>query len=200
MKKITFLFVALSFCAAVFAQTVSFEGANVSQFQATMANNGTKIFNVPLVGSYELVPNASHTYTMNSEIRSSDLFLPAKRRGESKDMYAERLALAVKEALNSILVELKAKALFLFAEQENADIIVSPTYAITTKRSNSDQIDVEIKVKGFPARYTNIRPLQASDSSLVKISRSISNEVKTIDLEVNSRENEEVTKTKTVNQ
>lgn len=200
MKKITLMVAALAFCVATFAQTVSFEGANVSQFQATMANNGTKIFNVPLVGSYELVPNASRTFTMNSVIRSSDMFLPAKKRSESKEEYAERLAVSVKESLSSILVELKAKALFLFADQENADIIVSPTYAITTKRSNSDQIDVEIKVKGFPARYTNIRPLQASDSSLVKISRSISNEVKTIDLEVNSRENEEVTKTKTVKQ
>lgn len=200
MRKLILFSVVMLASVCAFAQSVSFEGANVNQFQATMANNGTKIFNVPLVGSYELVPHASRTFTMNSVIRSTDLFLPAKKRSESKETYAERLAIAVKEALNSILEELKAKALFLFAEQENADLIVSPVFAITTKSSNADQVEVEIKVKGMPARYTSIRPLQASDSSLVKITRLIHNDMNTINMEVTSRENEEVTKTTTVNQ
>lgn len=200
MKKFVFICVAVMASLCAFAQSVSFEGANVNQFQATMANNGTKMFNVPLVGSYELVPNASHTFTMNSVIRSTDLFMPAKKRGESKETYAERLALVVKEALNSVLEEQKAKALFLFAEQENADLIVSPVFAITTKSSNAEQLEVEVKVKGMPARYTSIRPLQASDPSLIKITRLIHNDLNTINMEITSRENEEVTKTTTVNQ
>ena len=194
MRKTILLFVAALFSAALCAQSVSFEGANVDQFQATMANNGTKIFNVPLVGSYELVAKGSRSFTMTDVIHSSDMFLPAKRKGESKDVYAERLALAVKESLNSLLTELKAKALYLFAEQENADLIASPTFAITTKKSDEDKIEVEIRIKGFPARYTSIRPLQASDSSLVKTSRLIENDIKTIDLEVTRNENREVTK------
>lgn len=192
MKHIILFFVTILVTFSAFAQSVSFDGANVSQFQSTMVNNGTKIFNVPLVGSYELIDNANKTFKLDGVIRTTDLILPAKRKGESKRLFAERLSLAVKEALNSAIMELKAKALFLFAEQENADLIVSPTFAITTKRSDEDKIELVIRLKGFPARYTSIRPLQASDSALVRTSRLIENDIRTIDLDVTTSENREV--------
>ena len=69
--------------------------------------------------------------------------------------------------------ELKAQALFEFIDRENCSLIVSPIYSVKTTSSKGLEMKVEVRIKGYPATYTNFRDLQAKDSTIVKLNRLI---------------------------
>ena len=88
---------------------------------------------------------------------------------ESEKDYFER----VEKFINLKLDELKAQALFEFIDRENCSLIVSPIYSIKTTSSTGSQMAVEVRVKGYPATYTNFRDLRTADSTIVKLNRLI---------------------------
>ncbi|MBR1928856.1 MAG: hypothetical protein IJ834_03845 [Paludibacteraceae bacterium] len=161
MKKILLFFAATLLVSVASAQTSSaIQGASVSKFEATQMTNNGNMFVVPLVSELKVMKNTPTDYTMQGSI-----IIPDMRQKEDEDKYMTRLENYIKTKIE----ELKAQALFEFIDHERASLIVSPIYSVTTVSSNANKMNIEVKIKGYPAVYTNFRNLQAADSTLIKL-------------------------------
>ncbi len=66
------------------------------------------------------------------------------------------------------LQNLKATALFQSSEKHKADVIVAATFDVETPEKNNGY-GINVKVIGYPARYTNWRPAtEKSDYEWIK--------------------------------
>lgn len=165
MKKTLILLMALCSTVAIFAQNnAAIQGASVSKYEATQLKNNGNMFIVPLVASLNLSKS-----TLSDYVLKENILLPEMRKKESEKDYFER----VEKFINLKLDELKAQALFEFIDRENCSLIVSPIYSIKTTSSTGSQMAVEVRVKGYPAIYTNFRDLRTADSTIVKLNRLI---------------------------
>ena len=164
MKKTFLLILAVVLTAALFAQNNAIQGASVSKYEATQLKNNGNMFIVPLVASLNISQSTPKDYRLRETIS-----LPEKRKRESDKAYFER----AEKFLDLKLNELKAQALFEFIDRENCSLIVSPIYSIKTITSKGLNMTVEIRVKGYPATYTNFRDMQAKDSTIVKLNRLV---------------------------
>jgi len=132
MAKKLFILVAFIavFCNYANAQTVT--GINVSKYQATYAESTPKFFPVPVVADVALMQGATQRFTFDGSIN-----IPAANAGEISSAYASRLTNHIKSRIEDI----KAQALFEFAENVEADVILSPTYSVITTESSSSVIN-----------------------------------------------------------
>ncbi|MBO4340735.1 MAG: hypothetical protein J5835_04850 [Bacteroidales bacterium] len=164
-KKLIFL-ATLSLCffgVLASAQTTT-TGISVSKFEATSVECQPKMMTIPLVANLVVTKQTSVTFSSKGTIS-----VPRRYNTQTDAAYLEE----IRNTINYRITELKAKALFEFAEQENADVIVSPVYSVTTESSNASVINVVIKIKGFPAKYTNIRSVTPEDNILVDMNNRI---------------------------
>ena len=161
LKVFMLLFVNMSICTA-YAQKVT--DASLTDFEATSLSTQPRMFGVPLVADVKIIPDAKHTFTMNADVN-----LPERADKESDNSYLKRVNSYVKDRLE----EIKTEAIFNFSEENDADVIVSPNYRITTESSNGLNLKMKVKVRGYPAKYDNFRNLTDKDEKLVEISRNI---------------------------
>ena len=165
MKKTLILLMALCVAGVIFAQNnAAIQGASVSKYEATQLKNNGNMFIVPLVASLNISMSTPSDFVLKESI-----LIPEIRKNESEKDYFER----VEKFINLKLDELKAQALFEFIDRENCSLIVSPIYSIKTTNSSGSNMSVEVRVKGYPATYTNFRDLKTSDSTIVKLNRLI---------------------------
>jgi hypothetical protein len=164
MKKTFLLILAVVLTAGLFAQNNAIQGASVSKYEATQLKNNGNMFIVPLVASLNIAQSTPKDYRLRETIS-----LPEKQKRENEEAYFKR----AENFLDLKLNELKAQALFEFIDSENCSLIVSPIYSIKTISSKGLNMTVEIRVKGYPATYTNFRDMQAKDSTIVKLNRLV---------------------------
>lgn len=164
MKKTFLLILAVVLTAGLYAQNNAIQGASVSKYEATQLKNNGNMFIVPLVASLNIAQSTPKDYRLRETIS-----LPEKRKRESDEAYFKR----AENFLDLKLNELKAQALFEFIDRENCSLIVSPIYSTKTISSKGLSMTVEIRVKGYPATYTNFRDMQAKDSTIVKLNRLV---------------------------
>lgn len=165
MKRKSFttaVFIMLASLSYISAQQVT--EASLTNFEATSLSTQPKMFGVPLVAEVNIIPNAQHTFSMEADVN-----LPERVSKESDNSYLKRVNTYIKERLE----EIKTEAIFNFSEQADADVIVSPAFSITTLSNKGLYLKMKVKVRGYPAKYTNFRNLTDKDSTIVKLSQSI---------------------------
>lgn len=150
------------------------KGIQASQFIATELRNDSKLFAVPLVAELDLVKGAQTTFTTTYTylIPTAPTF-PKKASKAQIESIRKAYVENVQSGIENAFTEVKAKALFEFSEHAKADVIVSPLFSITTEESDATKVVFKVKVKGYPARYTNFRSLRDSDSTLIKLNNRI---------------------------
>ena len=158
---------------------------NISKYEAEKIDNSAKLFIVPMVANIELVKGAQTNYNM-----TADIVLP--KSSDGKTLASESV---VRNAINSQMEELKARALYEFSELTNASVILKPIFKITTTSSVANKVTINVAVKGIPAKYVNYRTLTTADAELVRISQQITNNksvevISTTEKTVNNRYNE----------
>lgn len=164
MKKTFLLIISLAVAASLFAQDDAIQGAFVSKYEATQLKNNGNMFVVPLVASLQVAQNDPKDYRLQAAIE-----LPEPYKKESDEHYKTR----AKEGVDKAIDELKAQALFEFIDREKCSLIVSPIYSVKTVSSKGRVINVEVRVKGYPASYTQFRDMRASDSTIVKLNNMV---------------------------
>lgn len=164
MKAKILLLVLVAATGTMFAQNNAIQGVSVSKYEATQLKNNGNMFIVPLVASLNISQSTPKDYVLRETIT-----LPEIRKKENEEKYFER----AEKFMNMRMDELKAQALFEFIDRENCSLIVSPIYSVKTISSNGLEMKVEVRVKGYPATYTNFRDLQAKDSTIVMLNRLI---------------------------
>lgn len=180
--KYLHLFIALGLSALlnpIYAQVT------ISKYEAEKIDNAAKLFIVPMVANIELIKGAQTNYNM-----TADIILPKSSDGRA--LAAESV---VRNAINSQIEELKARALYEFSELTNASVILKPIFKITTNTSVANRVTLNVSVKGIPAKYVNYRTLTTADAELVRISQQITNNksvevISTTEKTVNNRYNE----------
>ena len=166
MRKV--LFTSIFICACLLflgfsearAQT-TVTGVNVTKYEATSMDTQPHMFVTPIVADVSIISGASNVFKTQGTIT-----IPAAP--DTKDQkQLEAYAASARNVILDGIEELKAKALFEFSEKEGADLIVGPSYSVTTDKSEGRVIYLTVKIKGFPAKYTNFRNLKPSDSTVV---------------------------------
>ena len=152
-------------CTSAFAQT-TVTGVNVTKFEATSVEAQPKMLVTPIAADISIIQATSSSFKTQGTIvipEVPDTKDPAK---------LERYAADAKHVILDGIEELKAKALFEFAESAGADLIVAPLFSVVTDKSDGRIITV--RVKGYPARYTNFRNVKPSDTTIVYINSALS--------------------------
>ncbi len=171
MKTTRFLSTVVALLAGTllsFAQT-TVTGVNVTKFEATSVETQPKMFVTPLAADISIIQSTSSSFKTQGTITIP----PAPDTKDEKRL--EAYANAARQTILDGIEEIKAKALFEFSEKAEADIIVAPLFSVTTDRSDGRIIYVTVKVKGYPARYSNFRNVKGSDTTLVYINRALQN-------------------------
>lgn len=166
MKRKFNLLLFLVLPIPLFAQT-SVTGISVSKFQATYAESSPKFFPIPIVADLQMVSNVQKEYVLVGR------FSVPSANGEDKNSYINRVSSLIKNRIE----ELKFQALYEFAEREGADVILAPSYSVVTTEKNVSYSDLTVKVKGFPAKYTNFRLLTEKEEGLVRTATFINSEI-----------------------
>lgn len=147
-----------------FAEETSIQGASISKYEATQISNNGNFFIVPLTADLKVLTNTMQEYKLVETIE-----LPPIQKKEKEADYLIRL----ESYLNKVLLELKSRALYEFIDKTNSSLIVSPLYSTKTLSSKGNTMRIELRVKGYPATYTNFRNITAADSTIVKLNNSI---------------------------
>ncbi len=168
MKKIILIAICICACAFSLRAQTTVTGATVTKYEATAVETQPKMFVTPLVAELSIIPSASTVFKIKGKIT-----LPEAPDTKNVEVL-ERYAAEARRSVAANIEELKAQALFQFAESTDADVIVAPTYSVETDKSDGREVYVTVKVKGFPARYTNFRNLRPDDSTLVYMNNILS--------------------------
>ena len=164
MKKIIIICLMAAAMSYSFAQDSALQGASVSKFEATQLSNNGNMFIVPIAAELQVKSATIGDYDMKATI-----LLPERGKKESDERYVKR----VEEFLKAKLDELKTQALFEFIDKTNSSLILSPQYSIKTESSRGNEMRVVVRIKGYPATYSNFRNLTAADSTIVKLNGMI---------------------------
>ena len=164
MKKIIIICLMAAAINNAFAQDSSLQGASVSKFEATQLSNNGNMFIVPVVAELHVNSTTISDYNMKATI-----LLPERGKKESDERYVKR----VEDFLKVKLDELKTQALFEFIDNTRSSLILSPHYSIQTESSRGNEMKVVVRIKGYPATYSNFRNLTAADSTIVKLNGMI---------------------------
>ena len=65
------------------------------------------------------------------------------------------------------LENFKRRAMYQFAAEEDADVIIEPIFDTKVYGNNTKQL--RIFITGYPAKYVNFRPLKGEDLETVKV-------------------------------
>lgn len=152
---------------SAFAQT-TVTGVNVTKFEATSVETQPKMLVTPIAADISIIQSTSSSFKTQGTISIPEV-------PDTKDLAKlERYAADAKQVILDGIEELKAKALFEFAESVGADIIVAPLFSVVTDKSEGRNISLTVRVKGYPARYTNFRNVKPSDTTIVYINNALS--------------------------
>ena len=154
-------------CTSAFAQT-TVTGVNVTKFEATSVEAQPKMLVTPIAADVSMIQATSASFKTEGTIVSPEV---PGTKGPAK---LERYAADAKQVILDGIEELKAKALFEFAESAGADLIVAPLFSVVTDKSDGRIISLTVRVKGYPARYTNFRNVKPSDTTIVYINSALS--------------------------
>lgn len=151
-------------CTSAFAQT-SLTGVNVTKFEATSVETQPKMLVTPIAADISIIQTSSSSFKTQGTITIPEV-------PDTKDAAKlERYAADARRVILDGIEELKAKALFEFSEHAGADLIVAPLFSVLTDKSDGRVIYVTVKVKGYPARYTNFRNVKPADTTIAYINR-----------------------------
>ena len=167
LLSVTIAVAAVLSCVSAFAQT-TVTGVNVTKFEATSVEAQPKMLVTPIAADISIIQATSSSFKTQGTIvipEVPDTKDPAK---------LERYAADAKHVILDGIEELKAKALFEFAESAGADLIVAPLFSVVTDKSDGRIISLTVRVKGYPARYTNFRNVKPSDTTIVYINSALS--------------------------
>lgn len=152
---------------SAFAQT-TVTGVNVTKFEATSVEAQPKMLITPIAADISIIQSTSSSFKTQGVITIPEV-------PDTKDLAKlERYAADAKQVIMDGIEELKAKALFEFAESTGADLIVAPLFSVVTDKSDGRNIFLTVKVKGYPARYTNFRNVKPADTTIVYINSALS--------------------------
>ena len=152
---------------SAFAQT-TVTGVNVTKFEATSVEAQPKMLITPIAADITIIQSNSSSFKTQGVITIPEV-------PDTKDLAKlERYAADAKQVIMDGIEELKAKALFEFAESAGADLIVAPLFSVVTDKSDGRNIYLTVKVKGYPAKYTNFRNVKPADTTIVYINRALS--------------------------
>lgn len=168
MKKIVLLAFFLCACAFSLRAQTTVTGATVTKYEATSVETQPKLFATPLAADLSVIQTASTSFKIKGKIT-----LPEAPDTKNTEVL-ERYAADARRSVAANIEELKAQALFEFAESCNADVIVAPSFSVVTDSSSGREVFVTVKVKGFPAKYTNFRNLRPEDTTLVHMNAILS--------------------------
>ena len=156
LLSVTIAVAAVLSCVSAFAQT-TVTGVNVTKFEATSVEAQPKMLVTPIAADISIIQATSSSFKTQGTIVIPEV-------PDTKDVAKlERYAADAKHVILDGIEELKAKALFEFAESAGADLIVAPLI-----------ISLTVRVKGYPARYTNFRNVKPSDTTIVYINSALS--------------------------
>lgn len=164
MKRKALTLLLLLAVGFVYTNAQKVTDASLTNFEATSLSTQPKMFGVPLVADISIIPDAQHTFSMEA-----DVFLPERGSKESDNSYLKRVNSYVKDRIE----EIKTEAVFNFSEETDADVIVSPAFSLTTVSNQGLYLKMKVKVRGYPAKYTNFRNLKDSDEKLIELSKEI---------------------------
>ena len=153
-------------CPDSHAQTVV-TGANVTKFEASSIETQPKMMAIPLMADVSIIKGAQRQFKTKGTITLPEA--PESKSATALTAYREQARVHIAMSIE----ELKAQALFEFSEATDADVIVSPMYSVVTESSNGNVINVIVKIKGYPAVYTNFRNATAADTTLVYLNNII---------------------------
>ena len=161
--------------ASAFAQT-NVTGVNVTKFEASSVETQPKMLVTPIAADISIIQSTSSSFKTQGTITIPEV--PDTKDAAKLERYAADARRVILEGIE----ELKAKALFEFSEQAGADLIVAPLFSVLTDKSDGRVIYVTVKVKGYPARYTNFRNVKPTDTTIAYINRILpsSKDVRTI--------------------
>jgi hypothetical protein len=152
---------------SAFAQT-TVTGVNVTKFEATSVEAQPKMLITPIAADITIIQSNSSSFKTQGVITIPEV-------PDTKDLAKlERYAADAKQVIMDGIEELKAKALFEFAESAGADLIVAPLFSVVTDKSDGRNIYLTVKVKGYPAKYTNFRNVKPADTTIVYINSALS--------------------------
>ena len=165
--SVTIAVVGLLAGISAFAQT-TVTGVNVTKFEATSVEAQPKMLITPIAADITIIQSNSSSFKTQGVITIPEV-------PDTKDLAKlERYAADAKQVIMDGIEELKAKALFEFAESAGADLIVAPLFSVVTDKSDGRNIYLTVKVKGYPAKYTNFRNVKPADTTIVYINRALS--------------------------
>lgn len=162
MKKHLVLLLILAFFGKAYVNAQVVTGANIVNYQAKAIDTNPQMFIVPIVASIEVIKGAMDVYSTSAVIK-----LPANGVNGKPAMSDKEYMAYLDKSVNRRIEELKSQVLFEFSEKTGADLILSPMYSITTDNSDGLVVNVTIKVKGYPAKYTKFREMTENDTKLV---------------------------------
>lgn len=177
-KKLFLSLIAVSLGMSLSAQIVT--GVNITNFQAKSTDSNPKMFVIPIVASMEIIQDAPTFFSTTGVIKIPD----------NNNTVRDYMAL-VNSTVKARIEELKSQALFEFSEKTGADLILSPMYSITTVSNTGLTVNVTIKIKGYPARYTKFREMTENDSKLIGTAAMIDEDITTRKLDSKSWTNNE---------
>lgn len=101
------------------------------------------------------------------QVADLEMIYPGKPREEFQQFFPIKSLDYVTDSV--YMNNLCNRALYCFAQEHNADLIIEPI--INTRVTESDTKKVLITITGYPAKYVNFRPLNKSemDLEMVKI-------------------------------
>ena len=100
------------------------------------------------------------------QVADLEMIYPGKPREEYQQFFPIKSFDSLTE---NDLVNFQNRALYRFAQEHNADLIIEPIF--NTRISEKDPKRILVSITGYPARYVNFRPLgkNEADLNMVKI-------------------------------
>lgn len=95
------------------------------------------------------------------QVADLEMIYPGKPREEYQQFFTIK---SVDALTNGDLDNMQKRALYRFAQEHNADVIIEPIF--NSRVSEKDPKRLLISITGYPARYVNFRPLGKSDNDI----------------------------------
>lgn len=119
--------------------------------QRILSENNTRL--LPVSSTAYTIPTVADLRVSSSKISHQ---VTVANRFSSKELS--------EESDSPILLHLQKMAITQAAMKYDADLIVAPSYSISTA---DDQKTITVTVTGYPANYTNFRPATAADMEII---------------------------------
>lgn len=95
------------------------------------------------------------------QVADLEMIYPGKPREEYQQLFPIK---SFDSLTNKDLDNMQKRALYQFAQEHNADVIIEPIF--NSRISEKNPKSLLISITGYPARYVNFRPLGKSENDL----------------------------------